>query len=102
MHGCLKSGGEIALTDFQDFGPEAKKFHPQSKMKGVERDGINKDWIEGLIKEAGFVDVDVSVGWTMEKEVERWEGEFGNKAEGGEGEGEMMEFPFLICRGRKS
>jgi SAM-dependent methyltransferase len=25
MHGCLKSGGSVALTDFEDFGPEARR-----------------------------------------------------------------------------
>jgi len=25
MNGCLKSGGSVALTDFEDFGPEARR-----------------------------------------------------------------------------
>src|SRR5690606_37146472 len=31
MLGCLKEGGMVALTDFENFGPEAKKFHPEGK-----------------------------------------------------------------------
>jgi SAM-dependent methyltransferase len=40
MFGCLKSGGSVALTDFEDFGPEARRFHPEAKMAGVERHGV--------------------------------------------------------------
>jgi SAM-dependent methyltransferase len=31
MYGCLKKGGRIALTDFEDFGPEARRFHAEAK-----------------------------------------------------------------------
>jgi 2-polyprenyl-3-methyl-5-hydroxy-6-metoxy-1,4-benzoquinol methylase len=31
MLGCLKPGGAVALTDFEDFGPEARRFHPRPK-----------------------------------------------------------------------
>lgn len=49
-----------------------------------------------------FIDVSVEVGWTMEKRVERFEGEFGDKGRpNGDGQGEVMEFPFLICMGKK-
>lgn len=102
MHGCLRPGGEVALTDYEDFGPEARKFHPESKMFGVERHGIDAKWFAGLMKEAGFVDVDVRPRWTMEKEVERVPGEWGeSKPQGGEALA-TMGFPFLLCRGRKS
>ncbi|KAF2427410.1 methyltransferase type 11 [Tothia fuscella] len=93
MYGCLKEGGRIALTDFEDFGVEARRFHPESKMEGVERHGLKREEMEKLIKEAGFVDVRVEEAWRMEKEVEG--------ATGGDGEVEVMEFPFLICLGRK-
>ncbi|KXJ96656.1 hypothetical protein Micbo1qcDRAFT_155250, partial [Microdochium bolleyi] len=72
MFGCLKPGGWVGLTDFEDFGPEARKFHPESKMEGVERDGIPRDWMAGLLKDAGFVDVDVKVAWRTEKTVEKF------------------------------
>ncbi len=87
------------MTDFEDFGPEARKFHPEAKMAGVERDGVKREWFAGLMSEAGFVDVKVEVAWTMEKEVERWPGEWGQKKP--DGGCASMEFPFLICQGRR-
>lgn len=106
MVGCLKSGGTIALTDFEDFGPEARKFHPEAKMEGVERHGIARKEFASMIAEAGFVDVDVNVGWTMRKDVERYPGEWGQKKPsaseiGGEGLAQM-DFPFLICMGKRA
>ena len=53
MLGCLKKGGSTALTDFEDFGPEAKKFHAKAKMEGVERHGINRKWMVGLMEKVG-------------------------------------------------
>jgi SAM-dependent methyltransferase len=41
MLGCLKSQGMTALTDFKDSGPEARKFHSESKWEIVERHGIS-------------------------------------------------------------
>lgn len=87
--GCLKPGGRVALTDFEDFGPEAIKFHPPSKLEGVERHGIPRVWIENLMKEVGFQDVRVSVGWTLEKNVEDWE----------DSQMKTLPFPFLLCEG---
>ncbi|CAN8101687.1 unnamed protein product [Discula destructiva] len=101
MHGCLRPGGEIALTDYEDFGSEARKFHPESKMFGVERHGINAKWFAELMTEAGFVDVDVSAKWTMEKEVERMPGEWGESKPQGK-QLATMDFPFLLCRGKKA
>ncbi|MBA7493123.1 methyltransferase [subsurface metagenome] len=101
MFGCLKPGGTIALTDFEDFGPEAKRFHPESKMEGVERHGINARWIGELIAEVGFQDIRVEVAWEHEKRVERWPGEFVGGRPEGEGQGEVMRFSYLICMGRR-
>jgi SAM-dependent methyltransferase len=50
---CLKKGGSVALTDFEDFGPEANKFHSKAKMDGVERHGIKRDWMTGLMEKVG-------------------------------------------------
>ena len=92
MYGCLKPGGSIALTDFEDFGPEARKFHPEAKMAGVERHGIPKVGFSQLMRHAGFVG----------KHVERWPGEWGQEKPSGDGvDLDEMEFPFLLCRGRK-
>ncbi|KAL4902925.1 hypothetical protein BDW74DRAFT_180224 [Aspergillus multicolor] len=90
--GCLTPGGRVALTDFEDFGPEAIKFHPPWKLEGVERHGIPARWMEDLMKEVGFQDVKVSVGWKLTKKVEDWEG---NKP------GDTLEFPFLVFGGVK-
>jgi len=100
MYGCLKPGGHVALTDFEDFGPEARKFHPEAKMVGVERHGIPAKWFAGLMDDAGFVDVDVKPAWRMMKDVEGYAGEWGQKKPEGR-ELEKMEFPFLLCVGRR-
>jgi SAM-dependent methyltransferase len=97
MHGCLKEGGKVALTDFEHFGPEARRFHPEAKMEGVMRHGIERGEMERLMKEAGFVDVQVEKGFELEKGVERTPGEGVVKGDGGM----KMVFPFLICVGRK-
>ena len=104
MLGCLKPGGSVALTDFENFGPEAKRFHPRVKLEGVERHGIERKEMTELMKRVGFEAVDVEVGWVMEKKVERFEGEFGDKGHpgpGGQGEGETMKFPFVVCMGKR-
>lgn len=103
MHGCLKPGGQVALTDFEDFGPAARRFHPEAKMAGVERHGIGADWFAGLMRAVGFVDVHVGPAWTMEKEVERLPGEWGQRKPEGDGIVlETMDFPFLLCRGKRA
>jgi len=101
MFGCLKPGGQVMLTDFEDFGPEAKRFHPASKMGGVERHGIHAETMAGLLREVGFVDVSVQPKWTMNKKVEKHEGEFGESGAPKDGQGEPMDFPFVLCCGKK-
>lgn len=54
MFQCLKPGGWIALTDFEDFGPDAVIFHPKSKREGVERHGIKRNGMEIMINGTGF------------------------------------------------
>jgi SAM-dependent methyltransferase len=97
IHGCLKEGGQVALTDFEDFGPEARRFHPEAKMEGVMRHGIARGDMGRLMREVGFVDVSVEKGFEMEKWVEKVPGEGVVKGEGGV----KMVFPFLICLGTK-
>ena len=97
MHGCLKKGGRVALTDFEDFGPGARKFHPEAKMEGVERHGIPRRGVKNLLEDAGFVDVKIETAFEMEKWVEASPGDGVIKGEGGS----KMRFPFLICMGRK-
>ncbi|KAH7305887.1 S-adenosyl-L-methionine-dependent methyltransferase [Stachybotrys elegans] len=100
MLGCLKEGGMVALTDFEDFGPDARRFHPESKMDGVERHGIPRKWMAELMQDVGFKDVITKVAWEHSKMVEKYPGEFGGGAPS-EGQGELMTFPYIICLGRK-
>lgn len=102
MLDCLAPGGRIMLTDFEDFGPEAKRFHPESKMEGVERHGINAKQMSALLEEIGFSNVSVKPEWTMSKSIEKNPGEFGSEGKPtSSNPGEEMAFPFVICYGEK-
>ncbi|KAK5658416.1 hypothetical protein OQA88_2393 [Cercophora sp. LCS_1] len=93
IFGCLKSGGKVMVTDFEDFGPEARRFHPEARMAGVERHGIKRTDIQGWLEGAGFVDVKVETAFEMDKLVETVPGNGINE--------HNMTFPFLICSGTK-
>ena len=101
MLGCLAPGGRVMLTDFEDFGPEAKRFHPAAKMAGVERHGINAAAMTTLMERVGFAKVDVKAAWSMSKRVEKFEGEFGEKGAVKPEFGEVREFPFVLCYGER-
>ena len=92
MKKCLKPGGVVALTDYEDFGPEAVPFHPVSKRPGVERHGIKKSEMEDLLLGTGFNEIRVDEAFVLRKEVD---------AEDGKPVREM-DFPFLLCFGVKS
>ncbi|KAK6505752.1 hypothetical protein TWF481_007644 [Arthrobotrys musiformis] len=102
-NGLLNPGGVICLTDFEDTGPESRKFHPEDKMDGVERHGLVREEMVGLLNDAGFADVKVEVGWVMRKQVERFPGEWKDgKPLLKEGEEACeMDFNFLVLWGRK-
>ncbi len=93
MYACLKPGGRVTVTDFENFGPEARRFHPESKMEGVERHGVTRDEMRGLLAGAGFGEVRVETAFEMEKMVETVPG---NRILE-----EKMTFPFLICMGTR-
>ncbi|KAK5172206.1 uncharacterized protein LTR77_003844 [Saxophila tyrrhenica] len=102
MLGCLAPGGRVMLTDFQDYGPEAKRFHPQSKFEGVERHGINGETMSALMKEVGFSKVSVQPEWSMPKTVEKFPGEFGAEGKPADGsQGEEVDVPFVLCYGER-
>ena len=101
MLGCLRKGGMVALTDFEDFGPEARRFHPEGKMDGVERHGVPAAWMADLMREVGFANVRVGVAWEHEKIVEKQPGEF-TDGKPSQGQGELMKFSYLICLGEKA
>jgi SAM-dependent methyltransferase len=92
LHACLKPGGCVALTDYEDFGPEAVPFHPVSKRLGVERHGIKKAEMEELLLGTGFNEVKVEEAFVLRKEVEAEDGKPARE----------MDFPFLMCFGVKS
>ncbi|KAL2018673.1 hypothetical protein VTK56DRAFT_508 [Thermocarpiscus australiensis] len=90
----LKPGGRVMVTDFEGFGPEARRFHPEAKMDGVERHGIRREEMRRVLEEAGFREVRVERAFELEKQVE---------TEPGSGVlGPVMVFPFLICEGRRT
>lgn len=100
MLGCLKDNGTVALTDFEDYGPEAKVFHPQAKMDGVARHGIHIETMEQLMNKVGFVNVKVERAWAMDKTVEKFEGEFdGGKPQ--TGQGVVQSVPFVLITGQR-
>ncbi|RZK19658.1 MAG: hypothetical protein EOO43_11620 [Flavobacterium sp.] len=66
----MKKGGCVALTDYEDFGREAIRFHPVSKRPGVEHHGIKKDVAAKLLVEAGFRDVRVEEAYVLRKVVD--------------------------------
>ncbi|KAF1999912.1 S-adenosyl-L-methionine-dependent methyltransferase [Amniculicola lignicola CBS 123094] len=84
---CLRPGGWIALTDYEDFGPEAIAFHPEDKRPGVERHGIKKDEVLEIIDGTGFNKVRVEEAFVLRKEVEAEDGKPARE----------MDFPFIIC-----
>jgi SAM-dependent methyltransferase len=93
MWACLRAGGVVALTDYEDFGREAIRFHPVGKRPGVEHHGIKRGEVEALLRDAGFEDVRVETAYVLRKEVADEEGM--EKVQG------EMEFPFLIMYGVK-
>lgn len=106
MYRCLAPGGSVMLTDFENVSDESRRFHPAAKMDGVARHGINASEMTDLMKDVGFLDVDVKAHWIMDKTVEKYPGEF-EKEHGAKTArefsdlGETMKFPFVLCYGVK-
>jgi hypothetical protein len=98
MYRCLRQGGSVALTDFEDFGLEARRFHGEPKAAGAERYGISREGIKVALREAGFVVVKIEIGFEMGKEVESSPGVAVIKGE----KGTKMMFPFLVCIGKEA
>ena len=92
MFQCLKPCEWITLADFEDFRPDAVIFHSKGKREGVERYKIKRNEMEMMISGTGFDQLKVETAFTSTKEVEDEDG--GPKKE--------MNFPFLICMGRKA
>ncbi|KAI1627459.1 S-adenosyl-L-methionine-dependent methyltransferase [Exophiala viscosa] len=102
MKDCLKHSAWVALTDYEDAGPDSKSFHARSRMEGVARHGIHLETMEVLMNEVGFVNVNVERAWSMDKNVEKVDGEFGEAGRASRaGQGQVRSFPFLLCMGEK-
>ena len=88
MHDCLRPGGRLALTDFEDTGEEAILFHPAGKKRdGVERHGIKREDFARMMGDAGFVEVKVDAAFMFDKYVEEKKS--------------SMQFPFMIATATK-
>jgi len=69
-------------------------------MGGVERHGIHRERMEALMNEVGFVNVRVEEAWSMDKTVEKFEGEFGEDPRSRRpDQGVVQSFPFVLCMG---
>ncbi|GAC97890.1 hypothetical protein PHSY_005478 [Pseudozyma hubeiensis SY62] len=87
MWGTLKQGGRIWVSDFEDDGVQAERFHPKDKHAGVERHGLKRNVMEGILTQAGFDKVEVFESFKMDKTVE---------------DGSVQSFPFLAMTGVRS
>jgi len=83
---------------FEDFGPEARKFHPEAKIGGIKRHETQREGAARLLREAGFTDIKIEKAFEMEMGVETKPGEGVVKGENGS----KMTFPFLICIAREA
>ncbi|KAH7113898.1 S-adenosyl-L-methionine-dependent methyltransferase [Dendryphion nanum] len=92
LYQCLKPGGRIALTDYEDEGPQSVAFHPKVKREGVERHGLKRAELEEIIDGTGFNEVRVEQAYVLRKEVEAEDGK----------PTQQRDFPFLICLGQRS
>jgi len=74
-------------------GEEARRFHPEGSMEGVERHGLERGEMRRVLEGLGFGEVRVEKALEREKEVETVPGS-------GVMDGRGV-FPFLVCLGRK-
>lgn len=90
LYGLLAPGGHVAVTDYEDYGEEARRFHAKFKWHDVERHGIKKTEVQGIMKETGFADINVTHAFKLDKPVEEAQG------------GGRFDFPFLLMLGKRS
>ncbi|CCG84416.1 protein of unknown function [Taphrina deformans PYCC 5710] len=81
LAGCVDRG--LLIVDYLAWDGSAV-FHPDDKMEGVERHGLEADEMARLCREAGFAHVDTSIGFTLT--LDRL--------------GKQVEFPFLVVHAR--
>ena len=81
LKGTLKPGGQLLLSDFENTGEAAKRFHPESKWYDVERHGIKRSEMEEILTGAGLQNITVEESFSLPKTVET---------------GEKQDFPFIL------
>lgn len=86
LTGTLKPGGKVFLSDFENDGQHALRFHPESKHHDVERHGVTKEEMQSIIQQAGLVDIVVENSFSLDKTVE----------------GKPEPFPFVLGQGTKT
>lgn len=86
LAGTLKPGGQLLLSDFEDTGEDAKKFHPEHKWHDVERHGVKRCDMESIMEKAGLKNVQVDESFKLPKTLEG---------------GKMQNFTFILGVGSK-
>lgn len=85
LTGTLKPGGKVFLSDFENDGQHALRFHPASKHHDVERHGVTKEEMKAIMQEAGLEDIVVENSFSLDKTID----------------GKAEPFPFVLGQGTK-
>lgn len=81
LAGCVTKG--LVIVDYASWDG-SRVFHPEEKMTGVERHGLDAQVMVDMCKRAGFKNVQSKVGFTLELKREQKE----------------VSFPFLVIVAR--
>ncbi|KDN45451.1 S-adenosyl-L-methionine-dependent methyltransferase [Tilletiaria anomala UBC 951] len=94
MARALAPGGMLIISDFEDDGPHARRFHPKDKHGGVERHGLLRAEMLQLLgdeaQRSGLKDVRVFESFALEKMTAQEDGR-ANKER----------YPFIFCMATK-
>ncbi len=78
MAQSLKPGGLMVISDFEDDGEHALRFHPKDKHDGVERHGLKTSEMQAILgaeaKRSSLTDVQVVHSFTLDKSTEQDDG----------------------------
>lgn len=64
------AGALLALSDFENDGEHAKRFHPAHKHGDVERHGLTHAEMQSLLVGAGLADISVTRSFSLDKTLE--------------------------------
>jgi SAM-dependent methyltransferase len=87
LAGTLSAGGRVFLSDFENDGEHAVRFHPKSKHHDVERHGVTRVEMLEILQSAELNDVKVENSFALDKTIQET--------------GEQEPFPFLLGQGSK-